>query len=56
LPLPLNPYEIAEWKTAVVAFNYHIGVDEQYYSVPHEDNIAACGDFLRGYAGGIRGG
>jgi len=36
LPLPLNPYEIAEWKTAIVAFNYHIGVDEQYYSVPHE--------------------
>lgn len=34
--MPLNPYEIAEWKTAVVAFNYHIGVDEQYYSVPYE--------------------
>ena len=36
LPLPLNPYELSEWKIATVAFNYHIGVDEQYYSVPYE--------------------
>jgi transposase len=36
LPLPRNPFELAEWKTATVAFNYHIGVDEQYYSVPYE--------------------
>lgn len=34
LPLPRNPFEPAEWKTATVAFNYHIAVDEQYYSVP----------------------
>jgi transposase len=34
LPLPLNPFEMAEWKTATVAYNYHIAVDEQYYSVP----------------------
>lgn len=36
LPLPRNAFELAEWKVATVAFNYHIGVDEQYYSVPYE--------------------
>jgi transposase len=36
LPLPATPYEIATWKKATVAFNYHISVDNQYYSVPHE--------------------
>jgi transposase len=36
LPLPLNPFELAVWKVATVAFNYHIAVDEQYYSVPHD--------------------
>ena len=36
LPLPRNPYELSVWKTATVSFNYHIAVDEQYYSVPFE--------------------
>ena len=36
LPLPGVSYEIATWKKAMVAFNYHICVDSQYYSVPHE--------------------
>ena len=36
LPLPVSVYEIAIWKKATVAFNYHICVDERYYSVPHE--------------------
>lgn len=36
LPLPRNPFEPAEWRSATVAFNYHIAVDEQYYSVPFE--------------------
>lgn len=36
LPLPRNAFELAEWKVATVTFNYHIGVDEQYYSVPYE--------------------
>jgi len=36
LPLPAAPYEIATWRKAMVAFNYHICVDSQYYSVPHE--------------------
>ena len=34
LPLPRNPYELSEWKMATVAYNYHISVAEQYYSVP----------------------
>ena len=36
LPLPRNPFELSEWRTATVSFNYHIAVDEQYYSVPFE--------------------
>ena len=36
LSLPVTPYEIATWKKAMVAFNYHICVDSKYYSVPHE--------------------
>ena len=35
-PLPAVPYEIATWKKATVAFNYHVCVDSQYYSVPYE--------------------
>jgi transposase len=36
LPLPRNRYEMSVWKTATVSFNYHIAVEEQYYSVPFE--------------------
>ena len=36
MPLPRNSFELAEWKTATVTFNYHISVDGQYYSVPFE--------------------
>jgi transposase len=36
LPLPRNHFEMASWKTAKVAFNYHIEVDEHFYSVPYE--------------------
>jgi transposase len=36
MPLPLKPYEISLWKTAIVQFNYHIAVDKMNYSVPHE--------------------
>ena len=36
LPLPKTPYELATWKVATVQFNYHIAVDEGYYSVPFE--------------------
>jgi hypothetical protein len=36
LPLPLSAFELAEWKTAAVQFNYHISAAGQNYSVPHE--------------------
>lgn len=35
-PLPLEPYEYAEWKKARVNIDYHIEADGHYYSVPHE--------------------
>jgi transposase len=34
-PLPATPFEYAEWKFATVSFDYHVEVDEHYYSVPH---------------------
>jgi len=36
MPLPAKPYELSEWKTAKVQFNYHISADKQNYSVPYE--------------------
>lgn len=36
LPLPKSAFELATWKIATVQYNYHIGVDEQFYSVPYE--------------------
>ena len=36
LPLPVHPFEIAQWKTATVQFNYHITVEKMNYSVPYE--------------------
>src|SRR5262249_41746815 len=35
MPLPLVPYEYAQWKPARVNIDYHIEVDSHYYSVPH---------------------
>ncbi len=35
-PLPLQPYEYAEWKKARVNIDYHIEVDRHYYSVPYQ--------------------
>ena len=34
-PLPATRYVYAEWKEVRVAFDYHVDVDEHYYSVPH---------------------
>lgn len=36
LPLPQQPYELAEWKEATVQYNYHVAYDNMYYSVPYE--------------------
>jgi len=35
-PLPEYAYELAQWKSATVQFNYHVSVEKQNYSVPHE--------------------
>ena len=34
-PLPIEPYEYAEWKQARVHIDYHVEVHGHYYSVPH---------------------
>ena len=36
LPLPQKSYEYAEWKIATVNVDYHIEVDDHYYSVPYQ--------------------
>ena len=33
--LPTTPYEFAEWKKIKVPLDYHIEVDQHYYSVPY---------------------
>ena len=35
-PLPATRFELSDWKTATVQFNYHISVDKMLYSVPYE--------------------
>lgn len=35
-PLPSKPYKMAEWRTAKVRPDYHISVDNRFYSVPYE--------------------
>ena len=34
--LPTTRFELAEWKSATVQFNYHISLDGMLYSVPYE--------------------
>jgi transposase len=34
-PLPAQPYEFAEWKTARVNIDYHVTFDKHNYSVPY---------------------
>lgn len=36
LPLPSTRYEMCEWRSAKVAPDYHVRVDNMNYSVPHE--------------------
>jgi len=36
LPLPIRAFELSLWKIATVQYNYHVGVDYQFYSVPFE--------------------
>ena len=34
--IPMLYFELSDWKTATVQFNYHISVDGMLYSVPYE--------------------
>jgi transposase len=34
-PLPLEPYQYAEWKKAKIHIDYHFVFDDHYYSVPY---------------------
>ena len=34
--LPVNRYEMGEWKPCTVNIDYHVEVDHNYYSVPHQ--------------------
>lgn len=36
LPLPEKRYEYAEWKKARVNIDYHVEIDNHYYSVPYQ--------------------
>lgn len=35
-PLPSKPYKMAEWRTAKVRPDYHISIENIFYSVPYE--------------------
>jgi transposase len=35
-PLPATAYQYAQWKKAKVHIDYHVEVDRNYYSVPHQ--------------------
>ena len=34
-PLPVEPYEFAEWKEVRAGLDYHVEIEKHYYSVPH---------------------
>ena len=36
IPLPHSPYEIASWAKTVVQPDYHVKIDNNYYSVPYD--------------------
>lgn len=35
LPLPVQPFELATWSTAKVNIDYHVAVENHFYSVPY---------------------
>lgn len=35
-PLPATPYQYAEWKKVRVNIDYHVAIDQHYYSVPYQ--------------------
>jgi transposase len=41
-PLPERRYELAEWKTCTVNIDYHVDVEHNFYSVPHQLSGEKC--------------
>ena len=37
VPLPTTHYEYAEWKPVRLGFNYHVQIDEHFYSAPYHN-------------------
>lgn len=35
-PLPLTHYQYAEWRPVRLSMNYHVQIDEHFYSAPHQ--------------------
>ena len=36
VPLPTTHYEYAEWRPVRLGFNYHVQIDEHFYSAPYQ--------------------
>jgi len=41
-PLPYGRYELGEWKTCKVNIDYHVEVEHNFYSVPHQLREEKC--------------
>jgi transposase len=57
--LPHERYELAVWKKLTPGFNYHIGVDRNFYSVPyeyikHEMDVRITAMIVEVFYGGLR--
>jgi len=37
VPQPTTHYEYAEWKPVRLGFNYHVQIDEHFYSAPYHN-------------------
>ena len=58
-PLPERPFEMADWKQAKVAIDYHVEFDAHFYSVPHQlfgrhVEIRATLHVVEVFEGGVR--
>ncbi|HQZ72721.1 MAG TPA: IS21 family transposase [Anaerolineae bacterium] len=59
LPLPEQPFELADWKLAKVSIDYHIECDHHFYRVPHRligqhVNVRATSNAIEIFAAGSR--
>ena len=59
LPLPEHAFELADWKLAKVAIDYHVEFDHHFYSVPYclirqRVDIRATANVIEVFAAGVR--